>query len=93
MIEFSYVFELITIIFFAHAADPPRAQEQDCLCEFTQEDESSASDDDAEVQNAFDVFMAQNNLCESAKLCNDEGNVEAAVEEPDNTQGTKKFMI
>ncbi|XP_061354971.1 myosin-binding protein 3-like, partial [Gastrolobium bilobum] len=40
----------------------PQSQDPACSYECTQEDEYSTSDDNAEVQNAFDEFIAQNNL-------------------------------
>ncbi|KAJ1391130.1 GTD-binding domain [Sesbania bispinosa] len=49
--------------------------------------QSSESDDDAEVQNAFEKFIAQNNLNMSQSLSNDDKSSEAATEEePENTQ-------
>ncbi|XP_061349357.1 myosin-binding protein 3-like [Gastrolobium bilobum] len=71
---------------FGHAVDDlPRSQEPVCSYECTQEDESSSSDDDAEVQNAFDEFIAQNNLSKSQSLSNDDNSIEAAMEESENT--------
>ncbi|XP_061356101.1 myosin-binding protein 3-like [Gastrolobium bilobum] len=65
----------------------PQSQDPACSYECTQEDEYSTSDDNAEVQNAFDEFIAQNNLCESQALSNGGSNAVAAIEEADNRQG------
>ncbi|KAG4964063.1 hypothetical protein AAZX31_14G199800 [Glycine max] len=64
--------------------DPPQSQEPGCSSECT-EDESSSSDDD-EVQNAFDKFIAQNNLSKPQSLSNDDNSMEAAMQEPENPQ-------
>ncbi|TKY45707.1 Myosin-binding protein 3 [Spatholobus suberectus] len=69
---------------FGPAVDLPRFQEPVCSSECTQEDESSSSDDDAEVQNAFDEFIAQNNLSKTQSLSNDDNSMEAAMQEPEN---------
>ncbi|XP_019462210.1 PREDICTED: myosin-binding protein 3-like isoform X2 [Lupinus angustifolius] len=49
------------------------------------QDESSSSDDDAEVQNAFDEFIALNNLSRSESLSNGDNNGDVAIEEPNST--------
>ncbi|XP_061375150.1 myosin-binding protein 3-like [Gastrolobium bilobum] len=67
----------------------PQSQDPACSYECTQEDEYSTSDDNAEVQNAFDEFIAQNNLCESQALSNGGSNAVAAIEEADNRQANK----
>ncbi|KAF7816462.1 myosin-binding protein 3-like [Senna tora] len=59
---------------FSDAANLSQSQEPISSYECTQEDESSTSDDDAEVQNAFEEFITQNNLC----------NEEETIEDPDN---------
>ncbi|CAL0307651.1 unnamed protein product [Lupinus luteus] len=63
------------------------SQEPVGLCDCTDEDESSTSDDDddIEVQNAFNEFIAQNNLNNSPILSNGDNNVESATEKPDYT--------
>ncbi|KAK7300696.1 hypothetical protein RJT34_11544 [Clitoria ternatea] len=74
---------------FGHAVDLPQSEEPVFSNECTQEDESSStsSDDDAEVQNAFDEFIAQNNLNKSQCLSDDDSITEASIEmeEPGNT--------
>lgn len=80
---------LLKITIFHHAVDPPQSQEPGCSSECT-EDESSSSDDD-EVQNAFDKFIAQNNLSKPQSLSNDDNSMEAAMQEPENPQGRKKY--
>ncbi|XP_027333543.1 myosin-binding protein 2-like [Abrus precatorius] len=65
----------------------PPPEEPACSCQCMAEDESSSSsDDDTEVQNAFDEFISQNNLRKSQRLSNDDKSIEAAIEEPENTQ-------
>ncbi|XP_019462209.1 PREDICTED: myosin-binding protein 3-like isoform X1 [Lupinus angustifolius] len=65
--------------------DLPLSQEPVCSYECLQEDESSSSDDDAEVQNAFDEFIALNNLSRSESLSNGDNNGDVAIEEPNST--------
>ncbi|CAL0317695.1 unnamed protein product [Lupinus luteus] len=65
--------------------EPDNRQEPVCSYECLQEDESSSSDDDAEVQNAFDEFIAQNDLSMFERLSNGDNNGDVATEEPDNT--------
>ncbi|KAL2317254.1 hypothetical protein Fmac_031130 [Flemingia macrophylla] len=62
--------------------DLPQSQEPVCSGGCTPEDESSSSDDDAEVQNAFDEFIAQNSLSNT----NDDNSMEAAMRERENPQ-------
>ncbi|XP_029130667.1 myosin-binding protein 2 isoform X2 [Cajanus cajan] len=64
--------------------DLPQSQEPVCSSECTQEDESSSSDDDAEIQNAFDEFIAQNSLSKTNDI--DNNSMEAAIQEPENLQ-------
>lgn len=51
----------------------------------SQDDESESSDDDAEIQNAFEIFFSQNNLSMSNSLSNDDRNLETDMEEQENT--------
>lgn len=60
-------------------------QDDEQALECTQEDQCSSSDDDAEVQNAFDEFIAQNHLCQSQSFCGD-NNIETTLEEADDAQ-------
>ncbi|KAI4299593.1 hypothetical protein L6164_033037 [Bauhinia variegata] len=60
------------------------SQGQVCSYESTEEDQSFSSDDDTEVQNAFDEFIAQNNLCKPRTLSNEGDNDEPAIEEPED---------
>ncbi|RDX98205.1 Myosin-binding protein 3, partial [Mucuna pruriens] len=64
--------------------DLPQSQEPVCSKECTQEDESSSSDDDAKVQNAFDEFIARNNLSKPQSLSDDGNSMEADMQEPEN---------
>ena len=77
---------------FSHTANLPPSEEPACSCQCISEDESSSSDDDAEVQNAFDEFIAQNRLSQSQSLSNDDKSIKSDTEEPENKQGTKKCM-
>ncbi|XP_028800552.1 LOW QUALITY PROTEIN: myosin-binding protein 3-like [Neltuma alba] len=61
-------------------------QDDEQAFECTQEDQTSSSDDDAEVQNAFDEFLAQNNICQSQSLFCGDNNIETTPEEADDTQ-------
>lgn len=74
---------------FGHAVDLPQSQESICSDECTQDDESQSSDDESddgsEVHNAFEKFIAQNNLSMSHILSNDDKSSEADMEEPENT--------
>ncbi|XP_019432817.1 PREDICTED: myosin-binding protein 3-like [Lupinus angustifolius] len=67
--------------------DLPRSQEPVYFYESTQEDGSSSSGDDAEIQNAFGEFIAQNNLSKSESLSNGDNNIDTNMEEPYNTAG------
>ncbi|CAL0307655.1 unnamed protein product [Lupinus luteus] len=67
--------------------DLPRSQELVYLYESTQEDGSSSSGDDAEIQNAFGEFIAQNNLSKAENLSNGDNNIDTSMEEPDNIAG------
>ncbi|XP_068487520.1 myosin-binding protein 3-like isoform X3 [Phaseolus vulgaris] len=67
--------------------DLPRSQEPVCSSDCAQEDESSSSEDDAEVQNAFDEFISQNHLSETQSLSNDDNSVEAAMQGPESPPG------
>lgn len=48
---------------FADTTNLPPAGEPTCSSQCIPEDQSSTSDDDTEVPNAFDEFIAQNNIC------------------------------
>lgn len=79
-----------------NAVDLFRSQEPICSYECTQEDESESSDDDDdEAQNAFEIFISQNNLRMSHSLSNDEKSLEADMEEEqENTPpGTDSAFI
>ncbi|KAE9615065.1 hypothetical protein Lal_00048252 [Lupinus albus] len=65
--------------------DLPRSQEPVYFYESTEEDGSSSSGDDAEIQNAFGEFIAQNNISKSESLSNGDNNIDTSMEEPDNT--------
>ncbi|KAL2665211.1 hypothetical protein AAZV13_02G207500 [Glycine max] len=67
-------------------ANLPPSEEPACSCQCISEDESSSSDDDAEVQNAFDEFIAQNRLSQSQSLSNDDKSIKSDTEEPENKQ-------
>ncbi|KAI4307650.1 hypothetical protein L6164_030816 [Bauhinia variegata] len=67
----------------------PRSQEQVSSYEYAEEDKSSSSDDDTEVPNAFDEFIAQNNLCKAHTPSDEEDNVETDIEEPEDTPEAK----
>ncbi|CAJ1970847.1 unnamed protein product [Sphenostylis stenocarpa] len=67
--------------------DLPRSQEPACSSECAQEDESSSSEDDAEVQNAFDEFIAQNHLSKTQSLSNDDISVEPAIQGTESPSG------
>ncbi|WVY89357.1 hypothetical protein V8G54_034871 [Vigna mungo] len=69
--------------------DLPRSQEPVFSSDFTQEDESSSSEDDAEIQNAFDEFISQNHLSETRSLSNDDNSVEAAMQGSESPPGVK----
>lgn len=74
---------------FSHTVKLSPSQEPDCSLQCISEDESSSSsDDDTEVQNAFDTFIAQNHLIQPQSLSNDYKSIEADMEEPENTRGT-----
>lgn len=49
---------------FAYTANLPPSDEPTLSSQCIPEDQSSTSEDDTEVNNAFDEFIAQNNLCE-----------------------------
>lgn len=79
---------------YCNAANLPQSQEPICSYESTEEDESSTSDDDTQVQNAFEEFITLNNLCKSQALSIDSDNEEATLEDPDNApQGTRIYLI
>ncbi|QCE01186.1 hypothetical protein DEO72_LG7g2480 [Vigna unguiculata] len=69
--------------------DLPRSQEPVCSSDCTQEDESSSSEDDGEIQNAFDEFISQNHLSEAQSLSNDDNSVEASMQGPESPPGVK----
>jgi len=48
---------------FAHTADHPPSEEPASSSQSIPEDQSTTSEDDTEAPNAFDDFIAQNNVC------------------------------
>ena len=55
----------------ADTANLPPSEEPACSCQCIAEDQSSEteSEDDTGVANAFDEFIAQNNLCKFYIFC------------------------
>lgn len=61
--------------------------------ESSMDDESSTSDDDDDVGNAFEKFIAQNNLSKSQILSNGDNDIEDDMEESHkNPTGTNNYI-